>query len=180
MRPLRAIVILFATIALTAASWSWCFSQTERKAGKQKRTVVWMVFFSSSDCPKCESAKLLIEAMKSKYVIRVKTFDVERDKDYALFRDLQAIHSPEGFSVPLILLGNTILAGEEEINAKLDATIRGLAKSGGATLPYLGPGRAPTASVTREKRDCERNPHAQPPPASDEWRKIRSFLDYFF
>jgi glutaredoxin len=139
-----------------------------------------MAFFSSTDCPKCESAKLLIEALKSKYRVRVKTFDVERDKDYSLFKAVQAIHSSGGLSVPLILVGDVILAGEEEIDAKLEETVRGLAKAGGAELPYLGPDHTAPAPTKRDKCDFDKNRPGRPPSAPEEWGKFRSFLDYFF
>jgi hypothetical protein len=180
MKVFRAALAVVAVFALTVALRSPGFAGTARHAGKQIRNTVWLAYFSSHDCPKCEGVKDLIEIVKIKYPVRVKAFDVENDKDYALFRKLQSIHCPDGFSVPLIMVGDTILMGEDEITTKLDKTIGGLVKAGGARLPYLGPARSTVEPKNSTKCNCNRDKSVRPPTASEEWKSIRSFLNNLF
>ena len=98
---------------------------------------VWVVFFASRDCPHCESPRDLIRNLQKKYPIRVKRFDIDRPDDYALFHKLENIHSENRFGVPLILVGDSIIQGEEKIIRTIEETVRELTKAGGAPLPYL-------------------------------------------
>jgi hypothetical protein len=79
------------------------------------------------------------------------------------------------------MVGDTILMGEDEITTKLDKTIAGLVKAGGAQLPYLGPERK-AAEPTKPAKcsSCDRDRPARPPSASDEWKSLRSFLNNLF
>ncbi|HMK34288.1 MAG TPA: thioredoxin family protein [Desulfomonilaceae bacterium] len=174
------IVPVLVAVAVAALVWSPSGAKTRSSGEKKDEKVVWVVFFSSHDCPRCDSVKDLIEGIKASYPVRVKTFDVEKDSDYALFRNLQAIHSSKRFSVPLILVGETILMGEDEIAAKLDKTVRDLAKAGGAEIPYLGPARSAGKVNQSKKCNCSSDRSAGPPAASDAWKGIRSFFSRFF
>lgn len=181
MKVLRPVVVFVVVFILAAGFWSQGFAASARSSAKRGSHTVWLVLFSSHDCPKCESVKDLIEVMKVKYPVRIKTFDVEKDKDYSLFKRLQAIHAPGGFSVPLIMVGDTILMGEDEITAKLDEAVAGLVKAGGAQLPYLGPARSSAEPKKPAKcNDCDSDRPARPPSASEEWKTLRSFLNNLF
>lgn len=146
---------------------------------------VWIVFFASKDCSKCKSVKRLLRSLRGVYPIRTKSFDIGRKSHYRLFERLEAIHSENGFSVPLILIGDKILMGEDEITADLEATVGRLADAGGAPLPYLGPrykerrlprrATGPAKSAEASRCDCEKQ--GRPPTLGEEWSKIRTFLD---
>jgi len=148
----------------------------KEKAGKN---IVGIVLFAAHDCPKCESAKDLIKALKAKYALRVRDFDVDKESDYALFRRVEAIHATAKFAVPLVLVGETILIGEDEITGKLEKTVRDLTKSGGAPFPYLGPaqGKKGVAKPVSSSCNCDQG---RPPEVADELSKLRKFIEKLF
>lgn len=171
--------------------------------------VVGVVFFSSKNCPHCESVKELVSGLRVTYPIRVKTFDIEREADYLLFQRLESIHASGKFSVPLIMLGDTILTGENEIAEQLEGTVQKLVVSGGAPYPFLGTGKAVSHAARREKpkphvnkrarvesdadrrsetqaavpaaEDCPTcNKKGRPPSLREEWSKIKGLIDKYF
>jgi len=158
---------------------SWTLALSAHKSGKDRGARVWMVFFSASDCPNCESARALIQGLRGVYPVRVKKFIVDRPRDYALLERLEAIHGEEKFAVPLIIVGESILIGEDEITRKLERTVRRLSRSGGAPLPFLGPVdvKAPKRRTASYDCDCDRG---RPPTLGEEWEKIKNFLDRLF
>jgi glutaredoxin len=164
-----------------------------RAGSKPRHGTVWIAFFSSRDCPVCKNVKRLTNSLKKKYPVRVKLFDIDKPADYALLARLEGIHTAKGFSIPLLMLGETILMGEDRISNRLEKTVRALARSGGSTLPYLGPDKkakseppAPVASARRAgtrtsaSSRCPCADSGRPPTISDEWNKISSFLDRLF
>ncbi|MBI5568770.1 MAG: glutaredoxin [Desulfomonile tiedjei] len=164
-------------LLLLIAPHPWSVASEPADAPKGNKTV-WVVFFSSQGCPHCGSAKDLIAAMKAKYPIRTKVFDVDRSEDYRLFRRLERIHSSGKFAVPLIMVGESILEGEAEIAEKLEATVRRLARSGGAGLPYLGSASTKRAVADKsQQNDSPRENRVRPPTVGEEWKKIRTFLN---
>jgi len=169
-------VVLLAILAILGLSES---AQTASAAGKQKKkkNTVWLVFFSSSTCPHCEQVKELTSALRGKYPIRVRTFDIDKEKDYALFTAMESIHSQEKFSVPLIIAGETILIGEKEITSKLEAEVRKLALTGGARLPYMGAAPGPKTKPGSQCSDCGRG---RPPSLGEELGKLKIIIDKLF
>lgn len=175
--------------ALTASRWicalmqAVCllclFGSLEDADAAGKRGEVWLVFFSSDECPLCSNVDMLVNGLSTKYPLKVKKFSVERRADYALLERLQGIHSDgREFGVPLVMVGEQILVGETEIAAKLEPSVRALSRAGGAPLPYLGPSKAtvPKASSKQAKAKCE----TRPPESPDVWSRVRSFLDRLF
>jgi len=156
-------------------------------AGGHSATI-WIVFFNSRDCPQCESAKTLIDALKKSHnSIRVKSFDVEDERNYSLFKKIEGIHGREKFSVPLVIVGEHILIGPEAIEKRLEPIVTGLAGCG-AGLPYLGPQagekskvpQAPRKTVAlTDKEDCHCD-KGGPVQITDEFKKIRSLLNRWF
>ena len=136
--------------------------------------IFFKILFFSDECPKCEGVKDIIESIKFKYPVRVKAFDVEKDSDYKLFKAIESIHSGRKFSVPLIILGETILIGEKEISKKLEKIVRDLYNAGGSQLPYLGSNHNETKHWDNEHCNCGNR--KGPPTISEEWKKIRNFL----
>ena len=53
-------------------------------AAARKWRMVSVVFFFSKECEHCESALALLNGVKKKYPIRVKKFDIDVPKNYAL------------------------------------------------------------------------------------------------
>jgi hypothetical protein len=166
----------------------WCFlsplaaSGGGNQASRKRSDTVWVVFFSSRDCPRCESVKALLDALKSSCPsLRTRVFDVARQRDYALFRRLETIHSDGEFAVPLIMVGESILEGEDQISAKLEKAVKRLSRSGGAPLPYLGrnPGKK-LAVPERQPEKCPCQNKGGPPSIREEMGKIKVIFDKFF
>jgi thiol-disulfide isomerase/thioredoxin len=178
MRSTRAafFVLLATVFAFVSAFAASSFAETSPRS-KGKASTVWLVYFFASDCEKCEHVKTLIEALKAKYPVRTKSFNIDQKPNYELMQRLQAIHAKDKFAVPLVMVGETILMGEKEISAKLEGAVRKSARSGGARVPYLGqaPDRASTTTSDSACRDCEKR--GRPPEIADELKKIRGFLD---
>ena len=165
----------------------WCFlsplaATGGPQASRKRSDTVWVVFFSSRDCPRCESVKLLLKALKSSHpFVRTRVFDVERERDYALFRCLESIHSDREFAVPLVMVGESILEGEDQIAAKLEQTVKRLSRSGGAPLPYLGRNFNNKHVVPeREREKCPCQDKGGPPTLKEEMGKIKVLFDKFF
>lgn len=167
----------------------WSPADAVRSKGHGHKTLVGVVFFSSRNCPLCKNVKELLQNMKGTYPIRVKTFDIESEADYLLFERLESIHGRGKFSVPLIMLGDTILIGEDEIAGKLEKTVRRLAVSGGSQFPYLGPGKMMSRAAKRPKREspepeekgcttCAKK--GRPPSLGEEWSKLKGLIDKYF
>jgi thiol-disulfide isomerase/thioredoxin len=148
-----------------------------RPQTKAKTGTVWLVYFLSSDCVKCEHVKKLIDGLKAKYPVKTKSFDIDQKANNELMQRLQSIHSDRKFAVPLVMVGETVLMGEKEISAKLEGAVRKFAKSGGARVPYLG--QAPDGkSASASDRACTKcNERGRPPEITDELKRLRRFID---
>ncbi len=155
---------------------------TEAAQLKNRKGTVWAVFFMSRDCAKCETAKELIEVLELRYPLRVKRFDISKESDYAVFRAMEAIHSDKGFFVPLIMIGDKILTGEQEILDNLESTVKNLHLAGGTARPYIGPvdKKAFPAPVKTDAAECPTCSKGRPPSASEELHKVKSLLDKIF
>jgi len=177
--------VFHAVCGILALSWGLiaaCEAADARALKTKKSRQVWVVFFSSRDCPHCESARTLLHALKSKYPVRTKEFDVSRDADYALLRNLETIHSNKKFAVPLVILGESILMGEAEIASNLEKTVRKLSRCGGSPLPYLGrhDNSPPAAAKAPQSAHPPDAAEGRPPTIGEEWKKIRAILDKYF
>ena len=183
--------LFFPLVGLMVLWWSpvsWAAASGSATSAKTKISrQVWLVLFSSRDCPHCERVKELIKSLKTTYPIRVRVFDVDQEEDYKLLRRLEAIHSQEPLSVPLVMVDESILAGETEIAEKLEKTVRTLSRCGGARLPYLGPQKKEKKSAKGKAAGKESKPshcpcadEGRPSSVGDEWKKIRGVLDKYF
>lgn len=148
---------------------------------KRKNTVT-MIFFFSRDCPKCETTKDLIEVLQVRYPLRVRRLDISKEADYAVFKAVESIHGTGSFGVPLVMLGESILIGEQEIAGKLEKVVKGLAKAGGSPSPYIGPvqSKPQARSTQRAQPSCESCSRGGPPSLGDEWQRVRGYLDKLF
>jgi hypothetical protein len=152
-------------------------------AEKRDRKRVWMIFFSSYDCPKCESVKELIDVLKLRYPLSVKQLDITKEADYSIFKAVESIHGSGNFAVPLAMLGNSILIGQEDINRKLENTVRELAAKGGASPPYIGPveSQLKAQNGRRANSNCESCSRGRrPPEVGDELHRARELLEKLF
>ena len=149
-------------------------------ATKKKRNSVWLVFFFSKDCPHCERVKDLTDALKVRYPIRVKSFDIDNELDYTLYARMEAIHSSDKFSVPLIIVGDDILIGEKEITAELEKKVQRLSEAGGAALPYLEKGLSRKPSEKPACSICDSKRRGKPPSVQEELGKMKIFVDKYF
>lgn len=146
---------------------------------KSSKNAVSVVFFAAHDCPRCRNVKDLMKVLKARYALRVKDFDVDTDADYALFKRIEAIHAADKFAVPLVMVGESILMGEDEITGKLEKTIRALARSGGSPFPYLGPAQQKKTAAKAAASSCN-CAQGGPPEVTDELSKLRRFIEKLF
>lgn len=175
---LRAGSILIVLLMLL----SWNAAECAAKRTKKKRVSVWVVFFSSKDCSRCMSVNKFIRVLRKRYPVRLKKLNIDKPRDYALFERLEAIHAEERFAVPLVMVGQDILMGEDEITGKLERIVRRLARSGGAPLPYLGPkGRkARERAIAPKPPEPRCEGRGRPPTIGEEWAKIKNFFKSLF
>jgi glutaredoxin len=166
-------------VLLTVTFFCWDAAGATQADGKASKRPVAIVFFAAHDCPRCENVKDLVKVLKAKYALKVKDFDIDKDSDYALFKRVEAIHASDKFAVPLILVGESILMGEDEITGKLEKTVRKLARSGGSPFPYLGSGQAKEA-VAKPAASCCNCGQGGPPEVADELSKLRKFIEKLF
>jgi len=130
----RLATILVACLLLCL----WGGSARGAKASGKKKGPIWVVVFSSADCPRCVHVDDVIRTQQKKYPLRIRRFGIDKPEHYALFKALEAIHGEQAFGVPLVILGESILIGEDEINRTLEKNVKGLSRAGGAGPPYLG------------------------------------------
>jgi hypothetical protein len=152
-------------------------------SGEKRKNTVTMIFFFSRDCPKCETIKDLIEILQVRYPLRVRRFDISKEADYAIFKAVESIHGTGNFGVPLVMLGESILVGEQEIADKLEKSVKALATAGGSPSPYIGPvERKPQGGpATKKARPrCKSCSRGGPPSLGDEWQRVRGYLDKLF
>ena len=167
------IVILMFTFLF------WGSVGTSTAKSRVARKTVGIVFFAAHDCPHCERVEDLLKVLKSRYPLRIKEFDVEKEADYKLLKRIEAIHSAEKLSVPVILVGDSIIMGEDEITSKLENTVRTLLSSGGSPFPYLGPGRTRRRDPKSASAHCNCDA-GMPPQVTDELSKLRKFIENLF
>jgi hypothetical protein len=155
---------------------------TALSSGEKRKNTVTMIFFLSRDCPKCETVKDLIEIVQVRYPLRVRRFDISKEVGYAVFKAVESIHGTGNFAVPLVMLGESILIGEQEIAEKLEKAVKDLATAGGSSSPYIGPvERKPQARPTQKAQPrCESCSRGGPPSLEDEWQRVRGYLDKLF
>lgn len=175
---LRAGSILVLLVVLL----SWNTADCAAKRDRRKPAPVWVVFFFSKDCPRCASVSRFIKILRQRYPVRLKKINIDQPREYALFERLEAIHAEERFAVPLVMVGQVILMGEDKITEQLESIVRRLSRSGGAPLPYLGPkgknARDRVLRPTRPEPRCEGR--GRPPTIGEEWAKIKSLFRRLF
>ncbi len=147
----RSIFTLFVLV-ISSVLFSIVMPADRSWAGRKNSAPdIWLVYFGSSDCPQCETINILLDKLSNKNRLKIKHYDIEDDKNYALFKKVESIHGESKFSVPLIIISDDILVGVDEIKSKLPKFIKSLAKKG-ADPPYLGPGEPVHVS-----RRCDRS-----------------------
>ena len=177
------LIKLGVTLMLCAMGHAFALAEPRKsqRISADKAGTVWAVIFSSSDCANCEKARKLIENLKKKYPVRTKNFNIDRDKDRVIYKRLEAIHARDRFSVPVVMVGESVLVGEKEISGKLEKIVRKLAGSGGSQLPYLGPVKPDEAPATGSTdTDCDHCGRRGPPSVGEELQKVRGFLNKLF
>ncbi len=148
-----------------------------KRGDRTRSNLVCLVFFFSRDCPHCERVLDLIEAVKKDFPVKVKKYDIDGKADYELFMKLEKIHSEGKFSVPLVILGDSILIGEHDIITNLEPTVRKLSKLDGAGFPYLGDSDKKPAKRIVDCSDCRNRGRGKPPEVQEELKKIRIYID---
>lgn len=173
-------VWVWAAVAMLVLTLAAVPGRTAPPAAREPRGTVWIVYFSSRDCPFCTGVARLLRGLAKKYPIAVKKFNVDKPQDAALLERIEAVHAAGRLSVPVVMLDETILMGEEQITARLESAVRACAAAGGSALPYLGPADAEKrpvgAKLQRDRPAYER----RPPSIGEEWARIRDFIQRLF
>lgn len=156
---------------------------TALNSGEKRKNTVTMIFFLSRDCPKCETIKDLIEILQVRYPLRVRRFDISKEDGYAVFKAVESIHGARSFAVPLVMLGESILIGEQEIADKLEKAVKHLVTAGGSSSPYIGPVQRKSQGGPATKKAqprCESCSRSGPSSLGEEWQRVRAYLDKLF
>ena len=140
-------------------------------AGSRPAPVVHVTVFRSAGCAACalvEPAALMRMGTAAGCTVRARTFDIDDVRNYALLVRLERRLGDTDNDPPVVIVGDRVLGGEEEIEAHLAAVIRAAAARGGAPpveLPADEPppetartrGAAPTVHLTYfEQPGCRR------------------------
>lgn len=162
------IMVAVATLGIAVASFSGAASSHE----------VWIVYFGSHDCPVCEHVKPLLDSLVREYDIKIKAYDIARAEDYEIFSQIESVHSDGKFSVPLVIIGETILVGENQINNNLRKLTEKYRRGSGAALPYLGVAHSEKKDVGAQDSECvECRDKGRPPSIQSELRKLKIMID---
>jgi hypothetical protein len=167
-----SVVLVCGMLVITGANSHVAEAKADGKVG--------IVFFGAKDCPSCVHVKEVLRVLAEQYRLEIKAFDTGKSQDNALLDRLEQIHGEGKFSIPLVMVGDSILQGEREIGDKLEGTVRRLAISGGSPLPYLGPsGESKRIRQDQASSRCDCK-SGGPPTVGEEFEKLKGLLRRLF
>ncbi len=119
-----------------------------------KDAVAHVLFFYDRLCPECVTVEEeVIAPLEKTYGSRlvVDQRDVEGStENYNLLRTLERRYGVTRAEMPVIFIGDHVLAGEEEARAELPQLVESYLKMGGVGLPVVEPTPAPEAASPEE------------------------------
>jgi cytochrome c biogenesis protein CcdA len=124
-------------ILVMALSFLSLGSPPLEKADSPDGTVRMFLFYSGESESSRGVTEGLLPALREVYIIEVRSFDVDIPKNYSLLMALEKRSGKEGVALPVIFVGEDVIAGEEEIVENLESIIAGYEVLGGSEFPAL-------------------------------------------
>jgi hypothetical protein len=102
-----------------------------------KDSPVQFYFFYAKDCPECQRVmKKIISPLKSRYPLGIKEFEINDLENYEKLVAFEEKFKDSNNKIPVVVIGDHLLSGEEEIRTSLELIIQDYAAKGGvAFLP---------------------------------------------
>ena len=114
------------------------------------RDVVRLHFFYSEESGGLKAKEKLIGPLSIKYPIEIQSYSLNELKNYDLLVRLEKELKEEGNELPVVIIANKILGGEDRIRKDLEGLVRSYAERGGTPWPSL--------RVTKTERWIPHNP----------------------
>jgi thiol-disulfide isomerase/thioredoxin len=92
-------------------------------------------YFYSPDCEKCVTVKQLISDLQKKYPLEIKYFNIDDKNNYASLIQLEKKYKIKNKEFPEIFIGDSVLAGKNEIKSKLEGIVKETYGRGGSDWP---------------------------------------------
>ncbi len=100
-------------------------------------TVRMVVFYSAKSEHSRGTIENLLPALGEVYPIEVRLYDVDVPRNYSLLLALEGAYDKKGGDLPVIFVGEDVIAGEEAIEEALESTISRYEALGGCEFPHL-------------------------------------------
>ncbi|NIQ39570.1 MAG: hypothetical protein GTN81_13410 [Proteobacteria bacterium] len=131
---MRRLGLFFLVTALSFLSLG---STPLEKTDSPDGTVRILLFYSGESESSRGVTEGLLPALREVYPIEVRSFDVDIPKNYSLLMALEKRFGTERGALPVIFVGEDVIAGEEEIVENLESIIAGYEVLGGSEFPAL-------------------------------------------
>lgn len=114
------------------------FSLLISPASGQPGPKIEMYFFYAEECPECQRVmKNVLPPLESKYYLQMKRFEINDMKNYEKLIALEERYKDEENKIPVVVIGDYLLSGEKEVEARLEQVIKEYEKKGGvAFVPF--------------------------------------------
>jgi thiol-disulfide isomerase/thioredoxin len=128
-RTLKIVIGFFFIIALVCAAFLVLPQQVEKNSGpgtgSQVQGKATVYFFYGEECPHCHNVMPFIMYLKEKYPdADIQILEIWHNRtNWVLFQSLNQDLGVKNAAVPEVIIGNTVLDGERDIPAKLEAAI---------------------------------------------------------
>lgn len=126
---LKFIFAILFCVVMICFHWPEVFAQTEKTRDSNSDKIIVVTFFTSSDCPFCDTVKEFLEDLKTRFAIETIVHDINNADDYDLFSKIEASRKDTNLGVPLVIVGDEFMVGRSAIFQKIEDTIRGLKTS---------------------------------------------------
>jgi thiol-disulfide isomerase/thioredoxin len=122
------LAVLFCVIII-CFHWPEVIAQTDKTRESNPDKIIVVTFFTSSDCPFCDTVKEFLEDLKTRFAIETIVHDINNPDDYDLFSKIEASRKDANLGVPLVIVGDEFMVGRSTIFQKIEDTIRVLKTS---------------------------------------------------
>jgi len=136
-RIIKIFLILWFGLILSGVHVGPIFAQST--GSPQPADRIDLYFFYAQDCQSCQVIlQSYLPSLKSMFPsLEIKAYDVGNPSYYEALAGLEKKFSREGSELPLVFVGDQMLAGEKEIMERLNPLLFDYQAKGGAKLPPL-------------------------------------------
>ncbi|RPI99515.1 MAG: hypothetical protein EHM36_15880, partial [Deltaproteobacteria bacterium] len=133
----KALLVILAGLTLPGLIVPFLSAQSTVSTDPIDR--IDLYFFYAQDCPSCEVIlQSYLPSLKPMFPsLEIKSYDVGNPTFYEGLAKLEKRHGREGSELPVVFVGDQILAGEREIMERLNPLLFECQSKGGAKLPPL-------------------------------------------